>query len=57
VSEFERVIRAILELPEQGEGMTVGAIAEAVDADTSTVVSALEEIVWRDQRKADASAR
>jgi hypothetical protein len=49
VSEFERIINEIRALPAEGDGMTVGDIADAVHASTSMVVSALEEIVERDE--------
>jgi hypothetical protein len=49
VSELQRVIEAIQGLPDKGEGMTVGQIADAVEADTGTVVMALEEIVEQDE--------
>jgi predicted ArsR family transcriptional regulator len=49
-SELQRVVQAIQALPAEGDGMTVGDIAEAVDTDTGMVVAALEELAEQDQQ-------
>lgn len=49
-SEFERVIAAIKALPESGEGMTVGEMADRVDAETGLVVAALQTLAERAER-------
>lgn len=48
--DFALVIAGLEALPEAGEGMTVAEIAARVDADPSTVVAALEEIVECEER-------
>jgi hypothetical protein len=44
MSELQRIVKAIQALPAEGDGMTVGDIATAVDTDTGMVVAALEEL-------------
>jgi GTP-sensing pleiotropic transcriptional regulator CodY len=50
MSELERIIEAIRAMPDEGDGMTVGKIADRVGTDTGMVVAALESIVERDER-------
>lgn len=50
-SEYERVIAAIKALPESGEGMTVGEMADRVDAETGLVVAALQTLAERAERR------
>lgn len=56
MSEYERVIAAIKALPESGEGMTVGEMADRVEAETGLVVAALQTIVEREERRRDAAS-
>lgn len=51
MSDFETIIRRVEALPGGGEGMTVGAIAELVNSDSGTVVSAIEDIVEREEKR------
>lgn len=52
VSDFEQVIIRIEDLPDEGEGMTIDEIAKRVDSEPSYVVSALEEMIEREEHKA-----
>ena len=58
MTDLQAIVRAIRALPAEGDGMTVGDIAETVGTDTGHVVSALEDMVERDgwAERADSPA-